>query len=238
MAAPPVHPPIESSLAAATDPAQAPQPPPTTEMPPDQAVALTDGDESAAHASPRGCYRKLRRRGVRFERVHSKKARGVRQPIKLSGPVGGIEIRGARTGAPTNILDCQLAHALLDWAPTLRQMDIVAIDHYSMYRRGNRVANSKRISGHAHGLAIDAARFQMRNGAVLSIDQDWGSQARGADPCKPRALDDVEARVLRHIVCKAAELKLFQIILTPHYNRAHHNHIHLELKPGASAFVH
>ena len=34
---------------------------------------------------------------------------------------------------------------------------------------------------------------------------------------------------MRSLVCDAAEQKLFQLVLTPHYNDAHANHIHLEV---------
>jgi len=44
-------------------------------------------------------------------------------------------------------------------------------------------------------------------------------------------------KVLREITCKTAELDLFQVILTPHYNRAHHNHLHLELDWKESGIV-
>jgi hypothetical protein len=32
-------------------------------------------------------------------------------------------------------------------------------------------------------------------------------------------------------VCEAVERDLFQVVLTPHYDRAHQNHVHLELVP-------
>jgi hypothetical protein len=38
---------------------------------------------------------------------------------------------------------------------------------------------------------------------------------------------------LRAIVCEAAAKRLFTTILTPNCNRAHHNHVHLDLAPGA-----
>jgi hypothetical protein len=37
--------------------------------------------------------------------------------------------------------------------------------------------------------------------------------------------------LLRGVTCAAADRKLFQVVLTPHYNKAHENHVHLELKP-------
>ena len=39
------------------------------------------------------------------------------------------------------------------------------------------------------------------------------------------------SRLLRGLVCQAVERSLFQVVLTPHHDRAHGNHVHLELKP-------
>ena len=36
---------------------------------------------------------------------------------------------------------------------------------------------------------------------------------------------------LRRLVCAAVEADLFQVVLTPHYDHAHQNHVHLELVP-------
>jgi hypothetical protein len=37
--------------------------------------------------------------------------------------------------------------------------------------------------------------------------------------------------LLRSVVCEAIDSQLFQVVLTPHHDRAHENHVHLELKP-------
>jgi hypothetical protein len=34
------------------------------------------------------------------------------------------------------------------------------------------------------------------------------------------------------MVCAAVSADLFQVVLTPHYDRAHGNHVHLEVVPG------
>lgn len=152
--------------------------------------------------------------------------------------MGGISIYNGNPDSPTNILDCRLALALLAWAPVLRELDIVGIRHMSMYRKGGRVATTGQPSGHAYGMAIDVGYFKMRSGAQLEILKDWGNRARGSNPCRTRMLDDAEARVLRHVTCQAAKKQIFQVILTPHYNRAHRNHLHLELKPGTEPYIH
>ena len=52
-----------------------------------------------------------------------------------------------------------------------------------------------------------------------------GETASAPSPATP------EAKELRAIVCAAADKRLFTSILTPHYDRAHFNHFHLDLAP-------
>jgi len=43
---------------------------------------------------------------------------------------------------------------------------------------------------------------------------------------------------MRRVVCDAAARNVFQVIITPHYNRAHHNHVHLEIaERGGSTWI-
>lgn len=185
------------------------------------------------------CYRALRKGSVRFTRVGRAKARGVEYPIRLTGRVGGIAIRAlGRADAPTAYLDCRLARALLAWAPTLRRNGVTGIVHYSMYRKGAKIAGTNKTSAHAGGMAIDAARFRLRSGKEISVLDDWTDQTRGADPCARHPRESAGARLMRRVICQAAARNLFHVIITPHYNRAHHNHVHLEItERGRSTWI-
>jgi hypothetical protein len=63
----------------------------------------------------------------------------------------------------------------------------------------------------------------------------------GRTQCVPGALppspDSPEARELHELVCRAAEARVFNSILTPNYNPAHKNHFHLELTPDVDWFM-
>ena len=100
-----------------------------------------------------------------------------------------------------------------------------------MYRPGARVGGDGGVSGHAHGLAIDAARFTLRDGVAIDVLDDWEGRKLGQDPCPVRSDEGSASRLLRKITCSAADSRLFQVVLTPHYNKAHGNHVHLEIKP-------
>jgi hypothetical protein len=68
----------------------------------------------------------------------------------------------------------------------------------------------------------------------LEVERDFNG-AIGATTCGARARQPkpatVEARELHAIVCEAADARIFTSMLTPHYDRAHCNHLHLELTP-------
>jgi hypothetical protein len=197
------------------------EPPP--ELPAGRAIAALDRD---------ACLALLEAHGVGFRTIDDAEAAGVPIPIRLEGPVGGVEV-SARGHAPLHeILDCRLAVALLAWAPRLRAAGVRAVRHYSIYRPGARVAGSGRVSGHAKGLALDLAILEREDGEPVDVLHGWEVRERGREPCD-ETIDEGEASaLLRGVVCAAIARELFQVVLTPHHDRAHANHVHLELVPG------
>jgi hypothetical protein len=178
------------------------------------------------------CYSTLRQAGVAFERV-AEPTPGVKWPIRLRGPVRGVlftQIDNDRTHA---VLDCRLGLALLAWAPDLRRARVRRVQHFSMYRPGARVNGNGAVSGHAYGLAIDVAKLELDTGVVVDVLADWEERERRGQPCPVRSDESRGSRLLRNVTCRAVDKKLFEVVLTPHYNKAHANHVHLERKLGA-----
>ncbi|MDD9933696.1 MAG: extensin family protein [Myxococcales bacterium] len=185
-------------------------------------------------ATAERCYAELEGAGVRFQRVAAGRAHGVQMPLQLAGPVGGVAVWPRGRKAIHGILDCRLALRLVSWAPSLRRARVTGLEHYSIYRPGARTPRRGRVSGHARGLAIDAARFHLESGEVVDVLSDWEDRGRGDAPCPQRSDEAAPSRLLRGVVCEAVEQRLFSVVLTPHHDRAHHNHVHLELKPEVS----
>lgn len=185
-------------------------------------------------AEPARCYQALSAAGVAFEPVPAEHASGIAVPTLLRGPLGGVEVVPSDRSMKHALLDCRLALALLAWAPTLRQAGVERIEHYSTYRPGARTRRRGKVSGHARGLAIDAARFGLAGGEVLDVRTDWEDRERGAPPCPRRPDEGRPSRLLRGVVCAAVEDELFQVVITPHHDRAHADHVHLELRPEVS----
>lgn len=192
---------------------------------------------AAEDESPGACYSALQAAEVGFERVPEARAAGIAWPIELSGPIAGVKVYGARKNAPTNYLDCRLALALVEWAPLLKRKGVVGLEHYSMYRAEATVDQSTKPSGHALGRAIDVAFFDLRDGRRLSVLGDWKNRTRGAAPCEADSMNDAE-KLMRELVCEALDRGLFRTVVTPHYNDAHANHVHLEVgEPQASVWI-
>jgi hypothetical protein len=188
------------------------------------------------------CEAELKKRGIGFQR---EEARGVVAPVRLTSPLQGVVFRTelgdkARATSPWEIGDCRLVLALDDFAGILKQHDIVEVRHYSMYRPPPASWPEDKIgTRHAGALALDAGRFIAKDGSVLDVDKHFHG-AIGAKTCgdgaAPRPATP-EARKLRAILCETADRRLFNVVLTPNYNRPHKNHFHLELTEGVKWFL-
>jgi hypothetical protein len=209
---------------------------------PTSPAALPPAERYASLDRPE-CEAELSRRGVQFARVDE--ARGVLAPIRLEGPLHGVTYRlnlpeAQRETSPWEIVDCRLALALDDFSVQLTAHDVVEVVHYSIYRPpSSRWPSSKIASRHPGALAIDAATFVKKDGRRLSVEHDFHGRigARTCEGATKPSPATAEALELRQIVCDAAGARLFNVELTPDYNRAHYNHFHLEVTAGKSWFM-
>jgi hypothetical protein len=169
----------------------------------------------------------------------------VLAPVRLTGPLQGVLFRTdlddkARATSPWELADCRLALSLDDFAAILKQHDIIEVRHYSIYRPPPKGWPEAKIGmRHDGALALDAARFIAKDGTVLDVDKHFhgaiGSKTcgAGAGPWPATA----EALKLRAILCEAVDHRLFNVVLTPNYNRPHKNHFHLEVTEGVKWFL-
>lgn len=188
------------------------------------------------------CYAELTARKIAFTR---ETAPGVLAPVRLAGPLHGVAFRGdaaeaERATSPYEIADCRLVLALDDFAEILAAHDIVEVHHYSMYRPpGKSWPEDKIGTRHAGALALDAARFLTKDGKTLSVLDDFHGHIGGktcGDGAKPDKVTPA-ATELREILCEAVDRHLFNVVLTPDYNKPHRNHFHLEVTAGVKWFL-
>ncbi len=185
-------------------------------------------------------YAALDRRGIPYKVAPS--SPGVRAPIRLTGRLHGVWIHSSlpaakRRGSPFEILDARLALSLDDFCSILAHHDVVEVVHFSMYRPPADSTKERQFR-HAGGLAIDVGALRKRDGEWLRVGPDWSSSV-GAKTCGAgaRHLANEKGRELQSILCEAADERLFTYMLTPHFNKAHATHMHLEVKPGVKWFL-
>ena len=203
--------------------------------------AVTTPAYHYAQLSQADCEAELVSRHIDFIR---ETATGVLAPVRLTGRLHGVEFRSnasakVRATSRYEIVDCRLVLALYDFAQILSDHGIVEVRHYSMYRPPKSAPDGEIGKRHSGALAIDTGRFIDSAGAELDVDRDFHGAidartcGEGAAPDPPTAA----ALALRAILCETVERRLFNVVLTPNYNRPHKNHFHLELTAGVGWFL-
>ena len=131
-------------------------PQPAPEPPPPRAPAPA---EVAADAD-RACLASLRDWDIPFVTVAP--TQGIRTPIRITGPIRGLRL--IARGKPA-LMDCQLGHALARAAPVMLEVGVTGLSFSGTYQYRN-VRGTQRLSGHAHGLAIDVHALRDAAGAA------------------------------------------------------------------------
>lgn len=194
-----------------------------------------------ANLSNEEAFRELERRRIPYRRERGH-VRGVRAPIRLTGPLHGVSIRSTLPEEEWdetvyNILDARLALALDDLCRILKSHDVVEVIHFTMYRTPNEKGNEPKFR-HPGGLAIDVGAVKKRNGELLAVGPHWPSDI-GAKTCGDGAkkLTSRRGRELLSIACEVYDQRIFHYTLSPHYDVDHADHWHMEIKPGVKWFL-
>ena len=122
-------------------------------------------------------------------------------------------------------MQCPLAIGTYIW---LREIDTLAQIHlgsklktvhhvgtYSCRRQNGN--NSGKWSEHAYANAWDIIGFELEDGRVISVLKDWKSK------------DKNRRKFLRETRNRAC--KIFRVTLSPDYNKAHRDHLHVDMGP-------
>ncbi len=170
---------------------------------------------------------------------------GVDAPVRLAGPLHGVTFEQEHRStddalnADGGIMDCRLVLALDDASELLASRGIVSVGFISAYRRDTtgKVAAGQR---HPAGLAIDIATFRHGDGTAWDVQRDFHGRVgaktcgRGAREPGPR---DARALGLRRLVCDAGASRVFNLVLTPNYDKDHYNHVHFEVRRDIRWFL-
>jgi hypothetical protein len=185
----------------------------------------------------------LKRRGVPFTEVPP--VPGVRLPIRLTGRLQGVWIHSVlpaeqRKTTPFEILDARLALALDDLCELLSAHGFVEVVHFTMYRppHEGKAKKGEYLHRHPGGMAIDLGALKKRTGHWIAVGPHWPAEI-GAKSCGEggRTLRGRRGRELLSVACEASDLRIFHYMLTPHFDDAHSDHLHLEIKQGVKWFL-
>ena len=164
------------------------------------------------------CFADLSREEVRYSPLPDRNfgggctVIGAVQLIDIGVPVSGLKA-----------MRCGLAEEFIGWtrnavAPAAFQIlgsRLIKIETMGTYACRNTVGTATlRLSGHALANAVDVSAFILADGRRVSIEQGW----RSGDGTVRRFLD-----LIHSSACKR-----FGTVLSPNYNAAHHDHLHLE----------
>lgn len=182
-------------------------PPVTLDRPPSEAT--------------RACYADLAREAVRFS------------PLPDRDYGGGCIVSGGVQlfdyGVPTTNLKamaCPLARSFVAWVRNgvvpagaeILGSPVVRVESMGTYACrgivGGSAASAGRLSEHARANAVDVSAFVLADGRRITIERDW----RSGDPAVVEFL-----QVIRRSACRR-----FTTVLSPDFNAAHYNHLHLD----------
>lgn len=171
------------------------------------------------------CYADLSRAGVQFSPLPDRdygggcQVIGAVQLIDIGLPVGGLKA-----------MRCPLARNFIAWlrnaaAPAAREIlggELVRVETFGTYSCrgivGGSAAAAGRVSEHGLGNAVDVSAFVLADGRRITVEHGWRSP-------DPRVRDFMAA--IHRSACRR-----FSTVLSPDYNAAHYNHLHLDMGRG------
>jgi hypothetical protein len=192
-------------------------------------IARTAAPEESV-AQTEACMQVLREAGVQVERADDVDDGGfcvVRGAVRITG--------GAVTPlAPANVvMQCPLAVRYVLWdrqvlRPAAQEVfgqGVSRVENYGTYSC-RRIYSSQNVedrpSEHARANALDVASVRLQDGRTVSVLNDWSGTGPTGEP---------GARFLRRI--RDGACRVFSTVLTPDYNAAHANHLHLDGAPNS-----
>lgn len=147
---------------------------------------------------------------------------GARQVVRYSR--GPAKIRYSSSPRVT----CAVARALLRFEAIVQEeaqavfgRPVTRIEQMGTYNCRQIAAYAGWVSQHSFAHAIDVKRFTLKGGREISVQRHYG---RGPD-----APAHKEGQFLRNVVRRVVTEGVFTVVLTPNFDRAHHNHFHLDL---------
>ena len=181
------------------------------------------------------CLAALRELGVEFDNAvspdeapagHPEMRCRIEDAVLLRPPVAGVRYRYFTQDEQSPMLmSCELARSTHALSLVLRAYGIDEVVHMGTYNcRTFRGSDIVQLSEHGKGTALDLHAFVQDGGSTFNVEHDW--EADYENPMTNAG------RFFWNVVYEMWDERIFNIILTPNFNAAHHNHLHVDLTPG------
>lgn len=195
---------------------------PWTDLDLAQPVGAFTGRKLAALSGDAGrCRGLLRRAGIRFEALPARPARRqcLFENVVRFGRGGALAL-AYRPANPGTRCPVAAGLALWEWhvvqPAALRHFGVkaAAVEHFGSYSCRRIYGRSEGAwSEHSSANAIDIAGFRLADGRRISVLGDWKDES-------------AKGRFLREV--RDGACRLFATTLSPDYNAAHRDHLHLD----------
>lgn len=170
-----------------------------------------------ATIDPGYCQRELARHRVTYsvvDDIRNEQGCNLDQGVRITR-IGAVKIKSAA------VVNCNTAIKFANWvensvqrrANAILRSPVSTLHQYSGY--SCRYRSKGKVSEHGYGNAIDIGRVTLKDGRVVSVDKDWDGEWQD------------HASFLKAITHDACDI--FQLVLTPYSNAAHHDHLHFDL---------
>lgn len=143
-----------------------------------------------------------------------------------SGEIDGVRFQDGH-GAPLTY-SCDMVTRLVKFAAVVKELGVVRVIVASGWR------DHPRVSFHTLGLAMDVSRYVLSDGSDLRVLRDY-QRTPDSTTCEA-TLTSPKAQLLQRIACTLHERRVFSSVLTPNYNVGHHDHMHVDWRPGDARF--
>jgi hypothetical protein len=174
------------------------------------------------------CMQTLRDAGVEVRRAEDVDDGGFCQ-VRGAVVITGGDVTPLRPGNLT--MQCPLAVRYVIWdrqvlqpaAETIYGSEVAAVNNFGSYscrRIYGSTDVTERPSEHARANALDIGSVTLADGRTVSVEADW--DGRGGNGVEGAGF----LRRLRDGACR-----VFATVLTPDYNEAHRDHLHLDGAP-------
>lgn len=200
-------------------------------------------DSSGATA----CQADLAAKGVTFKTTA---ARGVVDAVNVLGPINGVLFAsGTGTKPMGDPMACAFVQTMWKFADLLKARGFVRVGTLGSYCYRCCCAwsstnycrsltdpepdcSANGYSNHSWGRAVDVRYLYKADGTVYDINNPahWVIWGTAAETCtKGIAAQTGISKELYTLACQASQNKIFGTVLTPNYNSAHRNHLHMDI---------